>query len=666
MASWPTLIIHFSRLVKLHSSEQVKLNLTRLDTPAPIKQQEAGVITLPFPSELIPYFHYQLNCRQLVDDIGQAASSLEQPTTTNRQNNILRKLKITDVFGKIVEDPPLPTVLGQLIGSALQQNPIVNYQLQQLFNAVAIAEDGGIKGGEIILSFEENTLALTAIPWELTYYNKQPLFLCPANEAFLCYSRTIIGESSQSSSVISTNTSIVGEKIHLLAASSHVRMDEHGIKLERESYEKLRSAVGAYSIVIDPLEHVSMSRLQSKLLEHRIDILNYWGHGDFRGGSSVLPMENEFESPVDVTVLQFNSLSDKPSVIVFLACHTAQIDVCHPNNSLPFLLRNDVQAVVAMQFAVRMQEVTDMIIPTFYEELVKPQSIQRAVARVRKELFTQGKEGWYVPVLYIKPRSQSGQGNTDYQPYIPFEQITRAPNPFALHGIPAGSQQFIGRTVELQTMWDRLFNNSSFAIAGAVGTGKTSMLHLIMDKGPKMLASKNHHTKQLRIAWLDVLSGNYVHSAEQVIVDQLDGKKASELRKLLRDNRVILLVDNLSALNPGQQNTEGRRDQKFLEWLSSLLNQAQLIVTLRPPIDRLFPRPEKPPLYDAINMSINLGEFTKEDARRFVKQRLVGSGYTYEQFKDLVEQGVLKTPQNLRMECYERFQELLKESKQKR
>lgn len=657
MDGWPTLIIHFSRLDKLDNCEQVELNLTWLDTPAPIKQQEAGIITLPFPRELIPYLHYQLNRRQLVDDIGgQAASSLVQPAKIPREDSILRKLNIIDKFGKIIEDPPLPTVLGQLIGSALQQNSIVNYQLQQLFTAAASAEDGEIKGGEIILSFEENTLALTAIPWELTYYNKQPLFLCPGNEAFLCYSRTIIDDSSSRSSAVSTSSSVVGEKIHLLAASSHVRMDEHGIRLEREAYEKLRTAVRAYSIVVDPLEHVSISGLQSKLLERRVDVLNYWGHGDFRGGSAVLPMENEFESPVDVTVWQFKSLLHKPSVIVFLACHTAQIDVCHPDNSLPFLLRSDVQAVVAMQFAVRMQEVTDMVIPTFYEELVKPQSIQRAVARVRKELFTQGKEGWYVPVLYIKPRSQSGQGNTDYQPYIPFAQIIPTPNPFVFYGIPAGSQQFIGRALEVRTMWDRLRNNSSFAIVGAVGTGKTSMLRLILDEAPKMLA----FNKQLRIIWLDVLPGDNVHSTEQAIVEELDGRKVPELRKRLRDNHVILLVDNLSALNPGEKSPEGRRDQKFLEWLSSLLNQVQLVVTLRPPIDRLFPLPEKPPLYEALNMSINLGAFTREDARSFVEQRLVGTGYAYEQFNDLVEQGVPKTPQKLRMECYERFEKAIR------
>ncbi len=652
MAGWPALIIHFSRLDKLDNSEQVELNLTWLDTPAPIKQQEAGIITLPFPRELIPYLHYQLNRRQLVDDIGQAASSLVQPAKIPREDSILRKLNIIDKFGKIIEDPSLPTVLGQLIGSALQQNSIVNYQLQQLFTAAASAEDRGIKGGEIILSFEENTLALTAIPWELTYYNKQPLFLCPGNEAFLCYSRTIIGDSSSRSSAVSTSSSVVGEKIHLLAASSHVGMDEYGVRLEREAHEKLRRAVRAYSIAVaPPLEHVSISSLQSKLLERRVDLLNYWGHGDFRGESAVFKMENEFESPIDVSVWQFKSLTHKPPVIVFLACHTAQIDVCHPDNSLPFLLRNDVQAVVAMQFAVRMQEVTDMVIPTFYEELVKPQSIQRAVARVRKELFTQGKEGWYVPVLYVKPRSQSGQGNIDYQPYIPFAQITPATNPFALYGIPAGSQQFIGRALEVGTMWDRLRNNSSFAIVGAVGTGKTSMLRLILDEAPKMLA----FNKQLRIIWLDVLPGLNLHSTEQAIVEELGGKRTSELRKRLRDNHVILLVDNLSTLNPGEQSPEGRRDQILLEWLSSLLNQAQLIVTLRPPIDKLFPLPEKPPLYEALNMSINLGTFTREDARSFVEQRLVDTGYTYEEFNDLVEQGVLKTPQKLRMECYERF-----------
>ncbi|HLX59560.1 MAG TPA: CHAT domain-containing protein, partial [Ktedonobacteraceae bacterium] len=550
------------------------------------------------------------------------------------QANILNLLGIVDKYRHPKQNTHQH--LGRWIGKALRNNAIVNKYLQDLFKKAR-----GAGGGEIVFSFNQDALQLAAIPWELAYYDdSNPLFLYLGREIPLGCTRMIAHEFQES------KIHDVGEKMQLLAVSSYVEMGDQDRKLEQQARQALKKAVRLNDVSVASVEHVSMSKLQAALYANPpLDILDYWGHGDFKNGCTVLLMEDDSGQRTEIDPPKLTNLGGLPSVVVLHACHTAHIDILKTYGSLALELnRVGVKAVVAMQLAIRMQDITEMIVPILYKELAERHSIQRSLAQVRKELYINAKEGvsWYVPVLYV-------QHNSPYLPYIPFERASPVTNPFFFGRSSATTQSFIGRRIEVHKMWDQLSKNASFAIVGPEGTGKTSMLHLIQGEGQ----AKLKFDKPTRIVWLDILDDMKVVDAKQEVVDQLGGQKPGELDRLLRKNHVILLVNNLSILDP----KPGSRAQQLLNWLNSLLKDVQLVAEIRPPVENLFPTGTTS-LYEVAKMPIELGAFKPEDARGFISERLADTGFDITDFECLLTGE--KTPRELRMACYNRFEDLLK------
>jgi hypothetical protein len=499
-------------------------------------------------------------------------------------------------------------------------------------------------GGEIVLGFDSNVLVLAAIPWELAYYDGRPLLMNLGGDGLLSCTRMIADNVTEFS-----GRREIGETIHLLTVTSYEGMVSSDRRLQRQARESLREAVRSYNIMLDPLEHVSMSSLQQKLsTAPPVDVMDYWGHGVVKNGCTVLLMEDDDGKPTGVDTSKLVNLEQLPPIIFLHACNTAYIDIHKIYGSLALeLSRVGVKAVVAMQLAIRMQDVTDKVIPILYKELVAQQSIQKAVAEFRKQLYHDAPEGvsWYVPVLYV-------QYTSPYQAYVPFKPVAPVTNPFSSQGSAGHTQKFIGRDADIKKMWNWVHENHSFSIIGPAGVGKTRMMHLLKGEGEPI---QWKFGKTTIVMWIDVYHDIHLKEVQQQIMNAFNLEKASDIKKTLKNKHTLLLLDNLGDLEPKR----GSNDRKLLDWLASLqnANEVQFVATIRMPVNDHFLQEEQPPLYEMFAMPMKLGPFRDEDAESFIIDRLANTGYDIGDFRDLLKKP--KTPRELLIACYKRFEELI-------
>jgi hypothetical protein len=615
--------------------------------------KEVSVFSLPFPLAVVPYFLEVLNALQQIDESSQSSDAFKkieldkvqidtlEDLGLKSQVETLQNLKFLEKDGSLCEKPY--ENLGRWIGEALRRNSQINAALQSLFEDARANQDQNENDsktgyGEIVLRFEPDpkVLALAAIPWELAYYPEdEPLLMHLGGQVLLGCTRTIVNNAKSSKSCE------IGDSIHLLTVTSLQEMSSRDRVLERAARTSLRKAIGRYKVTLDSLEPVSISHLREKLSTAHYDILDYWGHGGIdKDGCTILLMDNDDRQRENVATSVFINLPQHPHAIFLHACDTAHVDIHRVSGSLALELnRVGVKAVLAMQLAIRMQDISDMVIPTLYEELAAQHSIQRAVAAFRQKLYTHTPAvSWYVPVLYV-------QSVEPYQPYSPFKPATPVVNPFVL-GPAAHTQKFIGRRAEMKKMWEWVRCNYSFSIVGPAGAGKTRMMRLIKD-GKK----EGKIDKSTSIIWIELYGGMDRKDVEQEIMRELRAEKGAHIREVLNGKHILILLDKLYRLNPG-----GDRD--LLERLASLpsYDGVQLVVTIREPIADLFPQEEPSSLYEIANMSIRLECFNKGEIEELVKDRLASTAFKFEDFNDVLKEQM--TPRDLLIACHKKFNEL--------
>jgi hypothetical protein len=644
MNGLPTFTIYISPSEEDDQSYCLKLKLSSSERNDVLKEPgnkelgNAGKLNLPFPLELVPYIQQILSHIQSSDKSSEPLFKETSAKETSAKIRKLFNLKLLNNDGTIPDK--VHELVGKKIGEALLKDPTFKDYLLKFYRAAREA-----RGGNIVLIFDEETLKLAAIPWELAYYEEEPLLLYLGGDILVSCTRIIPFDSPKSSQPTRNS------KPRVLIVTSYVDMDISARDLEREARRQLEEALGN-SAEFDPhplREELMLKILEKKLAKNpRADILDYYGHGSFDNGYATLAMKNDNGQRESVTASHMKGLQNLPPLIVFNACHSGQVDISNVNGSLTFALsKAGIGAVVAMQCEIQMRMIAYCITPTLYEALVEHESLPQAVARVRQRLFEQGTNevSWFVPVLYMRDFSQA--------PYLPSGRIVAPPNPFLGRGAFQNAKSFVGRQGQVQEMWSTLQLGSSLLIIGSIGCGKTSMLRLLSANEEKA-NDELGLDKKVKIVWLPIEVKTEVDKFEKEVVQALGGKEPDTLRKLLTNKHLILLLDDLGVLDQGIEGAE------FLTWLKNLLTWGvQLVVTSQETLTETFkniPSTYHSLLAEQMDVELRLEPFSKEEARYFIRTRLKGTPFKVEQFEDLLKNRM--TPRELERVCRIQYKKL--------
>jgi len=242
------------------------------------------------------------------------------------------------------------------------------------------------------------------------------------------------------------------------------------------------------------------------------------------------------------------------------------------------------------------------------------------------------------------------------EPFILLEQAAvYLPNPFAGQGALEDPTKFIGRETQMTSLWGRLNALGNLSIIGPPGSGKSTMLALIMAERETKLRLKPD------IIWLQIQRRMKLVEAQLMLARKLGGAnaKATDWFNLLRGKRIILLLDDI-----GQLDNKSERGLEVRLWLRQLSQDRthatiQLVSTSTRPLDQIFINDESPyfsSLHNTMKDTIELGVFTDNEARQFITKALVGASFQFQDFSDLLSKPLV--PRDLQDSCLKRYEEL--------
>jgi hypothetical protein len=526
-----------------------------------------------------------------------------------------------------------------MLGKALMEIDAFKKCLISLYNA-AIRKDGG----EIIFSFNPVALSLATLPWEVTHTEVQPLLL--AKNVVLKCTRVIEFDHAQ------PPVRRIGEHIRILTIAPRVKMDDVGRTFEQLARSRMIEILAKSPVTIEPLPQATMGKLYERLDQGpRVDILDYYGHGTFTSQGGALLFEDAHGGRDDVSASRLATLPNLPPLIVLHACQSAQLSMDEPLAGIATALSEaGVRAVLAMQLTTRMAAATNGISPVLYREMAAGESVQQAVAIIRQAMYAAEPAGvsWYVPALYLRQK--------DYEPFFLMKKTTvYKSNPFVGMGAIHDPMLFFGREEQVQRLWQRLRAEGNLSIVGQSGSGKSAMLALLMAQ-----ANKHFSTTKPIVIWLPLERKMKLTKVQLELAHRLGGSKAkaTDLSTLLKDKRLILLLDDLGQLDKGEGGLEVRL---WLRQLSQdrLFATVQLVATSLRPLNDIFKSDESPdysPLHNVMSDIIKLGPFTLDEARHFITKSLEDTPFSLEDFSDILKKSLI--PRNLRNNCRERYDEL--------
>ena len=145
-------------------------------------------------------------------------------------------------------------------------------------------------------------------------------------------------------------------------------------------------------------------RLQDKLLQEKIHMLHFIGHGNFDEDSSQLVMEDEcgnsdLRESEDLAVLAL----DRPLQLVVLnSCFGAKRDDTQKFSSVAAsMVRSGVPAVIAMRTEIS-DDAARAIAQTFYTALALNMPVDAALTEARRKIFRSDSLEWATPILYMQ------------------------------------------------------------------------------------------------------------------------------------------------------------------------------------------------------------------------------------------------------------------------
>ncbi len=512
--------------------------------------------------------------------------------------------------------------------------------MQQIFNSLynAAIKNGG---GEIILSFAPQAVALAALPWEVIHDGLQPILL--SRGVRLGCTRVIMFAHSLPPSHQR------GERLRVLTIAPRTQIDDAGRIFEQHARSLMREALSNHPVDIEPLSQASMETLFNRLNQGQVvDILDYYGHGVIVDNGGALLFENAQGRADPVVASRLAALPNLPQLVVIHACQSGQLGIDEPLAGIATALSaSGVRAVVGMQLTTPMIAATNGVTPILYQELAAGKSVQQAVTTIRQKLYTEESEGasWFLPVLYLRQE--------DNKPFVLLERSVHCPpNPFAGEGALKDLTQFVGRETVVQWILDRLYAGGNLSIIGPTGSGKSTILALIATELWKQVESKP------QVKWLPLQRSMKLTEAQLELARRLGGPRAraTDLIEQLEDKHLILLLDDL-----GQLDKKSERGLEVRLWLRQLsqdrsLATVQLVATSLRSLNDIFKGDESPdysPLHNVMSDSIELGPFNDDESRQFITKALEGTPFQLKDFVDLLSKPMV--PRALREACRTRY-----------
>jgi hypothetical protein len=608
--------------------------------------QERGTLRFPFPQALLAVILNLLDLAQRFEDWTTQRilvdSVLEQSKNPEATIRALQRLGLVDNDGVIVAD--LHAVVGRLLGEHLLAIEAVQRGFEALIEAAVQVEEG-----ELIWRFAHKAAHLAAVPWELSHYQGLPLLL--SHGVVLGCTRVLTLKH------LRPPPREENDRLRILLVTPHADMDNTARAFQetarRQLAEKLQGLVH-----LEELRTCTVDALGRRLDQKpAIDILDYFGHGTFQGGIGYLLLDGPDGRPDPVPATRLATLK-WPPLNVLHGCQTAQTDLGRALSGVAqTAIASGAEAVLAMQLTVRMAATAFVVTPVLYEGITRGGSIQRAAAEVRRVLYRRERDGgsWYLPVLYLRH-----PGNH------PCQLLARpAPpkNPFSGSGLFGPAGRFIGRDREIRQLWRWLEAGEAgeaenVSIVGKPGSGKSALLALIEKEVPTRPGMGNAD-----VACLSLTATMGEEEARQALLEQVGESTWHAFQKRFGQKRLVLLLDDIGRLLDEEKAWQVRT------WLRGLTQRKkeggiQLVTSSLLPLSELFVRDGQAPrikfcsaLHNVLKRKIELGPFTKEEARDFIEAGLKGTGFTFEQFADLP---LCSLPGDLKEACYNRFEELIR------
>jgi CHAT domain-containing protein len=275
------------------------------------------------------------------------------------------------------------------------------------------------KGEALRLRLSIEALELSALPWEYAFMQRAPGEKVPSD--FLALRPNIS----------LTRYENIGTALQPLAPKSEFRivaalaspMDENleALKVDLDA-QAIGEAVAALQKTMPALQPVILNpatRAELSRALHNVDIFHFAGHGLFDGaelmpdgrlrkqGRILLVANSNKPDPFASDQLAVMVSNAGVRLVVLGACNTAARDEGGAWTGVaPALVRNNIPAVVAMQFRV-----ADAAAPVFlgalYLHVLQGKAIDQAVSEGRVAVFTRAldwavERDWGVPVLYLQ------------------------------------------------------------------------------------------------------------------------------------------------------------------------------------------------------------------------------------------------------------------------
>ncbi|MGV0105024.1 ORC1/DEAH AAA+ ATPase domain-containing protein [Nostoc sp. DSM 114160] len=228
-------------------------------------------------------------------------------------------------------------------------------------------------------------------------------------------------------------------------------------------------------------------------------------------------------------------------------------------------------------------------------------------------------------------------------------------NPFIpQHGRIEDPQQFFDRKREISRVFEVLNSNSSVALIGEEGIGKSSLLWVICQQ------AKNYLQLPREPVFLDLNNG--VHDEDEFYFALCDKigipeSKGYRLTRNLQNKKVLLAIDNLGKLI---ENGFTRQVRDQLRGLAEGRDASlRLILAASEPLDKLFNDSQdngKTSPLAGICQEENIKPWDEISARHFITSRLAKTSvsFTEEEIIQLIQQSG-GHPRKLMQSCYQTY-----------
>ncbi|QTR45794.1 CHAT domain-containing protein [Thiothrix litoralis] len=321
-------------------------------------------------------------------------------------------------------------------------------------------------------------------------------------------------------------------------------------------------------------------------------------------------------------------LRDYRIPLVFLeACQTAQTDTDPSASVAAKLLEEGITSVVAMTHSV-LVATARRFVTQFYRTLAEGQRIGKAMLAGQTELMRDTfrlpiagagdlhLQDWFVPILY---QEQHDPQLFARLPSATAQLMTAQQRQTRLGKLPEHEYKFVGRSRELLTV-ERLLEQQPYAvIRGRGGEGKTTLAvelarWLVQSRRFERCAfvsveQYTHPDYVLEQLLQQLVNANHNFAAEYAS----DTDKALQaIRRVLENERVLIVVDNVEALL-----ADGGNVGAVLGVLAKLLPHPHLLFTTREPLPAPFHHTAR---------EIVLGALSVTDAKALVMQVMNNEG----------------------------------------